>query len=57
MADKEKVYEAYYQPDHVWSGNKAIKEPHKITSMPKKTSNHGFPNKHFSKSIYHPQKK
>ena len=57
MADKEKVYEAYYQPDHVWSGNKAIKEPHKITSMPKKISNHGFPNKHFSKSIYHPQKK
>ena len=32
----EKVSEAYYQPDHLWIGGKAIRELHKITSIPKK---------------------
>ena len=36
MVDKEKPYHAYYQPDRLWTGNKAIKELHKITSMLKK---------------------
>ena len=36
MTDKEKLYQAYYQPDCLWTGNKAIKELHKITSMSKK---------------------
>ena len=36
MTDEEKLYQAYYQPDHLSTGNKAIKELHKITSMSKK---------------------
>ena len=36
MADEEKLYQAYYQPDHLWTGGKAIKELHNITSMLKK---------------------
>ena len=36
MTDEEKLYQAYYQPDCLWTGNKAIKELHKITSMSKK---------------------
>ena len=28
--------EAYYQPDHFWTGAKTIRELHKITSIPKK---------------------
>ena len=35
MADKEKLYQAYYGPDRLWAGGKAIKELHKITSMSK----------------------
>ena len=35
MTDKEKLYQAYYEPDRLWTGGKAIKELHKITSMPK----------------------
>ena len=34
--DEEKLYQAYYQPDRLWAGGKAIKELHKITSMSKK---------------------
>ena len=34
--DEEKLYKAYYEPDHLWAGVKAIKEVHKITSMSKK---------------------
>ena len=30
------INQVYYQPDHLWNSNKAIKELHKITSMPKK---------------------
>ena len=33
--DEEKLYQAYYEPDRLWTGGKAIKELHKITSMPK----------------------
>ena len=36
MTDKEKPYQAYYQPDHLWTSGKAIKEVHKIMSMSKK---------------------
>ena len=36
MIDEEKLYEAYYDPDRLWTGGKAIKELHKIMSMSKK---------------------
>ena len=36
MTDEEKLYQACYQPDRLWTGGKAIKELHKITSMSKK---------------------
>ena len=36
MTDEEKLYQAYYQHDRLWTGGKAIKELHKITSMSKK---------------------
>ena len=36
MTGEEKLSQAYYQPDRLWTGNKAIKELHKITSMLKK---------------------
>ena len=36
MTGEEKLSQAYYQPDRLWTGNKAIKELHKITSMSKK---------------------
>ena len=36
MTDEEKLYEAYYQPNCLWTGGKAIKELYKITSMSKK---------------------
>ena len=32
----DKLYQEYYQPGHLWTGNKATKELHKITSIPKK---------------------
>ena len=37
MADEEKLYQAYYEPDRLWTGGKATKELHKITSMLKKS--------------------
>ena len=36
MTDEEKLYQAYYQPGHLWTGGKAIKELNKTTSMSKK---------------------
>ena len=36
MTDKEKLYQAYYEPDRLWTGNKAIRELHKIKSISKK---------------------
>ena len=36
MTDKEKLCGAYYQLYRLWTGGKAIKELHKITSMSKK---------------------
>ena len=36
MTDDEKIYQAYYQPDRLWTGGKAIKELHKITSILRK---------------------
>ena len=35
MTDEEKLYGAYYELDGFWTGGKAIKELHKITSMEK----------------------
>ena len=35
MTGKEKQYQTYYQPGCLWTGGKAIKELHKITSVPK----------------------
>ena len=32
----EKLNKAYYQPDCLWIGGKALKKLHKITSLPKK---------------------
>ena len=32
----EKLNEIYYQPYHLWTGGKAIRQLHKITSIPKK---------------------
>ena len=53
MTDDEKLHGAYYEPDRLWTGNKAIKELHKITSMSKKDNS--YPDKPFGK--YYPQKK
>ena len=36
MTDKEKLYQAYYQANRLWTGDKTIKEQHKITSVPRK---------------------
>ena len=33
MRDKEKLYQAYYQADRLWTGNKAVKELHRIMPM------------------------
>ena len=42
MADEDKLNQAYYEPYRLWTGNKAIKELHKITSMSKNISNQGY---------------
>ena len=31
--DEEKLHQAYYETDRLWTGDKAIKELHKITSI------------------------
>ena len=36
MTDEEKLYGAYYQPDCLWIGGKAVKGLHKIRSMSRK---------------------
>ena len=36
MTDEKKLYGVCYQPDRLWTGGKAIKELHKITSMSRK---------------------
>ena len=33
--EEEKLYQAYYGSDRLWTDGKAIKELHKITSMSK----------------------
>ena len=35
MIDKEKLHQAYYEPDRLWTSGKAIKELHKITFISK----------------------
>ena len=35
MRDEEKLYQAYYQLDRLWTGGKAIKELYKVTSKSK----------------------
>ena len=39
MTDKDKLYQAYYEPDYLWTGGRAIKELHKITPMSRKDIN------------------
>ena len=34
--DEDKVLQAYYEPDRLWTGGKAVRELHKITPMSKK---------------------
>ena len=36
MTDEERLYQAYSQPNCFWTGGKAIKELHQITSMSRK---------------------
>ena len=36
MAGEEKLYRSYHEPDRLWTGGKAVKELHKITSMLRK---------------------
>ena len=36
MTEEEKLYKAYLEPDRLWTGGKAIKELHKLTSTSKK---------------------
>ena len=36
MTDEEKLYQAYYQPDSLWTDGKAIKDLHKIKSISRK---------------------
>ena len=36
MIDEEKLYQAYYYPNCLWTAVKAIKEPYKITSTSRK---------------------
>ena len=36
MTHEEKLCQAYYEPDRLWTGGKAKKELHKIASMSKK---------------------
>ena len=36
MTSGGKLYQAYSQPERLWTGGKAIKELHKITSMSRK---------------------
>ena len=33
---EKKLYQAYYKPDRIWTGGKAVKELHKNASMSKK---------------------
>ena len=54
--DEEKLYQAYYPPDRLWTGNKAIKELHKITSTPKKIINSCIA-KHVLWPVYIPPRK
>ena len=36
MTEEEKLHQAYCEPDRLWTGGKAVKELHKITSISKK---------------------
>ena len=55
--DEEKLYQPYYEPDYLWTGGKAIKELHKITSNSKKYIKSWLVKQALWKFIYHPQKK
>ena len=59
--DEDKLYEAYYQLDRLWAGDKAIKELRKITSIQRKDirswlAKQGLWKAHIplSKEIHHP---
>ena len=53
MTDEEKLYQAYYQRDRLWTGGKAIKELHKIMSMSEKNIKSWLAKQAFSKFKYH----
>ena len=53
----KKLNEAYYQTDHLQNGRKAIRELHKITSIPKKFIRPWLTKREFGKFIYHTQRK
>ena len=40
--DEDKLYQAYYQADRFWTGGRAIKELHKITSISTKNIKSGL---------------
>ena len=50
MKDEEKLYQAYYQPDRLWIGNKAM-------SMPKKDIKSLLAKQALGKFIYYLQRK
>lgn len=53
----EKLNEVDYQPNHLSTGGKAVRELHKITSIPKKDVKSWLQNKHFGKFTCDPQRK
>ena len=50
----QKLNEAYEQPDHLWTGGKAIRELHRSTSIPKK---HVFFSFFYNNMVYTKTKK
>ena len=55
--DEERLYQAYYEPDRLWTGGKTIKELHKITSMSKNDIKSWLARQALGKFMYHLQKK
>ena len=52
----EKFAEVYYKPEHLWTGNKAIRKLHKETGLSKKDAKSWLANKHSGRFIYHLQR-
>ena len=53
----EKLNLVYYQPDHLWTDVKAIRNCIKSRIYPKNLLCHAYQNNHFNKFIYHHVKK